>query len=193
MYFNSEDKPFLILLAGLPGVGKSEVSRELSRMLKFCLLDKDDILNVLKKSPTINQDSRGRIAYDILFSLVEKHLSIQASTIVDTPLTFNWLRNRLLTLADNYNAIPIVVFCKCPSEVARQRIINRQASDTNLYADRTWEEHKRIERLFDPINDSVNTITLDTQISPRKNAEKMIEMLTKYYSNATQQASLEDE
>ncbi|WP_414752481.1 AAA family ATPase [Anabaena sp. CCY 9910] len=167
---------FVVMMAGLPGVGKSLIARELAQILKIPLIDKDDILDEIKHISVLDRSEQGRLAYDILFQILKRQLSLELSVIVDTCLTFDWLRKNLLEHASKYKAIPVIVLCECPSEVARDRIANRIRDDKDTYAERTWEEHERIKKMFAPLNEWTH-LKLDTCLDPSENAMKIAEHL----------------
>jgi predicted kinase len=82
----------------------------------------------------------------------------------------------LLEYASKYKAFPVIVLCECPSEVARDRIANRIRDDKDTYAERTWEEHKRIQKMFAPLKE-LTYLKLDTRLDPSENAMKIAEYL----------------
>lgn len=170
-------KPNFILMAGLPGVGKSFIASKLARELGYALLDKDDILNFLKNSSIKDHLEQGRISYDILFQLVERQLAARVNTIVDTCFTFNWLRKRLYSYADKFEAVPIIIFCECSEDMAKKRIQARQEDNGKDFIDRSFAEHERIKEVFDPL--SHIDITVNTELNINENIRSIISFINK--------------
>jgi predicted kinase len=183
-----QEVPYLIMMAGLPGVGKSTIARELAKSLKFTLLNLDH----LKDESIENELEQGRIAYDILFRLVDCQLSCGLSLIVDTCLTYKWLQKRLLEYASLYNAFPMILLCNCSSEIAKERVENRLISGSYLACD--WKKHTRISSAFE-LSDDIVDIKLSTHVNPSDNVEQIINfmVMTNDYLRAGNTCQLSEE
>jgi len=176
-------KPNLILMAGYPGVGKSAIAVELAEALGYPLLDKDEILAEIDALSGIEDwELRGRLAYNILKALVARQIGLGASVVVDTPLTHQWLRDFMFTLADTHNAAVHVVYCQCPDAVAIERNRARTGQDPVRYADRDAGNFHRIKGLFQPIA-SIASISVDTEAPVATNVMRILEHLESGQSN----------
>ena len=162
---------FLIIMSGVPGSGKSTLARELSRKLKLALVDLDD----LKHSSIRDTFRQGWVAYDTLFKLVECQLSNGINVIIDTCLTYYWTQERILLLAKQYKAIPIILLCKCSEEIAHLRIKDRWRAGKQL--DCTIEKYEILKRVFN-LNYEVCDLILDTETHNIDNCvERMLECI----------------
>jgi predicted kinase len=114
------DALWLIAMRGLPGTGKSTLSRALGRALGWPVIDKDDCKDVL--------DGRcaeaGALAYEIMFRVARRQLSLGVSVICDSPLTFELGYQRAREVAAASGARLAVVECRCPEEGEWQRRID---------------------------------------------------------------------
>ena len=74
----------LLMLAGLPGTGKTTLAYELARLFRWTLLDKD-LLNTELLKAGLPQSKAGPLAYELMFSLA-RDLVVQQrqSVILDT-------------------------------------------------------------------------------------------------------------
>lgn len=76
--------PTLVMLAGLPGTGKSTIARLVASQLGWPVLDKD-IINTTLLDTGMPQSQAGPLAYEITLTLVEDILIHQKqSLILDT-------------------------------------------------------------------------------------------------------------
>lgn len=136
--------PFVVV-SGLPGSGKTTLSRKLAPALALTLLDKDDILETLFKTLGIGDaDWRQRLsrASDEIFQRL-------ASTSSGAVLTSFW-RNPEISIhsgtpTDWITATSqriVEVYCECVPEVAVMRFVNRTRHPGHL------DSAKRIEDLL---------------------------------------------
>jgi predicted kinase len=150
--------PVLIAMAGLPGTGKSTCADLIARNLHVPLIDKDDLLELVRHSSIEDELEQGRLAYDLVFSLASRQLANDTSVIVDTCLAFAWLRDKLAHIAAAHNATMLVVHCVCSDDVARQRIAARAASGL---PHRSLAEYDRLREIFEDFDTSPH-LTVDT-------------------------------
>jgi predicted kinase len=150
--------PVLIAMAGLPGTGKSTCADLIARNLHVPLVDKDDLLELVRHSSIEDELEQGRLAYDLVFSLASRQLANETSVIVDTCLAFAWLRDKLAHIAADHNATMLVVHCVCSDDVARQRIAARAAGGL---PHRSLAEYDRLREIFEDFDTSPH-LTVDT-------------------------------
>lgn len=130
----------LVLMKGPPGSGKSTLARALGRHLRWPLIDKDAIRDVLP-------DHLGGLSYAAMLRLAEQQLSIGLSVIADSPLGYSESYIEAVRLADVAGARAVVVECRCSDETEWRRRIERR-QDTGLAAHHavTWS---RVEAFYD--------------------------------------------
>lgn len=120
------DSPVLILMAGMPGAGKSTVALTLGAEFGMPVIDKDVIVSaVLDRDIAENQAHPA--AYQVTFDLVEHLLRVQRmSVIVDTPAvypsTLDWATR--LCAATGAHLIPVL--CSADGETRYDRMAARQ-------------------------------------------------------------------
>ncbi len=112
--------PWLLAMRGLPGAGKSTLSRALSRELGWPLIDKDDCKDILDG----RAGDAGGLAYAIMLNVARRQLCLGLSVIADSPLSFErfYLQAREITAA--CHAGLAVLECRCADDVEWQRRID---------------------------------------------------------------------
>ncbi len=81
----SSDVPTLVLMAGLPGAGKSTLALALGRALGWPVVDKD-IFDAVARTAGVTPVSPTALAYDLAFALLKDMLVEQRlSVILDCP------------------------------------------------------------------------------------------------------------
>lgn len=138
--------PVLIAMAGLPGTGKSTCADRIARDLHIPVVDKDDLLELVRHSSIEDELEQGRLAYDLVFSLASRQLANDTDVVVDTCLAFAWLRDKLADVARAHNATLLIINCVCADGVARQRIAARAASGL---PHRNVAEYDRLREIFE--------------------------------------------
>src|SRR5689334_8772711 len=82
--FLMKNRQTLVLMAGLPGAGKTTLAYALARELQWQVVDKDKCREVLLQE-NLDLDTASRIAYEISFTTVKAILmEQQTSVILDT-------------------------------------------------------------------------------------------------------------
>ena len=150
--------PLLIAMAGLPGTGKSTCADLIARHLHVPVVDKDDLLELVRQSSIEDELEQGRLAYDLVFSLASRQLANDTSVVVDTCLAFAWLRTKLADIASGHNATMLIVNCVCADEAARERIGARAA---NGLPHRNLAEYDRLRLIFEDF-ETPPDLTVDT-------------------------------
>lgn len=123
---NDPAPPVLILMAGMPGAGKSTVALALGAEFGMPVIDKDVVVSSLLDEG-ITEDMAHPVAYRVTFDLVEHLLREQRlSVILDTPAvypaTLNWATNLCVQTA----AVLIPVLCSADGEARYDRMAVRQ-------------------------------------------------------------------
>lgn len=116
----------LILMAGMPGAGKSTVALAVGKAFGMPVIDKDVIVSALLDQG-IPEDKAHPAAYQATFDLVEHLVRVQRlSVIVDTPAvypsTLEWATN----LCAQSQAILIPVLCSADGKERYGRMAARE-------------------------------------------------------------------
>jgi predicted kinase len=123
---------WLIAFKGEAGSGKSTLSRALSRRLRWPVIDKDDIRDLL-------DDRTPGLSYDIMFNVARRQLLQGLSVICDSPLRDLGAAHAAQIAAETGARLAIIE-CTCPDETAwRDRINSRKAMNLPAHHQTDWE------------------------------------------------------
>lgn len=117
-------KPFLIMVSGLPGTGKSHFSRELAEHLPCTILNSDVLRKTLFPSPQYTASESNRLFSTIEY-LVDNLLSNNIPVLVDATNLVRHHRERLYRIADKLSLKLAIVRVEAPVEVVQERLQSR--------------------------------------------------------------------
>jgi len=152
----------LIVFAGLPGVGKTKLARQLAERLGAVLLNKDEVRAALFAADDVDYSSeQNDFCMDVIYRLAGYHLSHhpERPVIVDGR-TFS-RKYQMDALLEAMRSIPhslYVVLCRCSMEIAEARI--KQDQGSHLARDRDGALLRRVASHFEPI--TVPHLVVDT-------------------------------
>jgi len=174
---SSVHRPRLILMAGFPGVGKSTVARAIARQTHMVVFDKDDLLSpILRSNCGLSPQSASWLAYEILLDLVTNQLASGHHVIVDSCLTYQWLRDRLVRIAHDVGADPVFIHLHCPTPLAERRIAIREEA-FGFRQHRAVSEHQRIKDIFEPFRYDLPIHNFDASLETTQLVSQIIETL----------------
>ncbi len=139
----------LILIAGLPGVGKTTLARELSKKLNIVCLSKDDIkealYDILGKKTLQDSIALGRHSTAMLYELAELQMQNEVDLILESP--FYYLDDYALfrKWEEQYNIELITILCHIDEDIRVKRLTERPRHHA----------HHDHERDHTPADDSV--------------------------------------
>jgi predicted kinase len=141
----------LVVVAGLPGTGKSQFCRDLARRTAAVIIQSDVLRRLLFERPTYSwQESRRLFA--AIHATTRELLRSGISCIVDATNLAKHHRQPLYDIGEREGAKLIVVEVTAPAEVALKRLTKRAATgesvseaDIEVYNRmlREWEEIER--------------------------------------------------
>lgn len=149
----------LIVFGGLPGTGKSTISKRLIEKVPACYLRIDVIEQALKSDRRIENDV-GTNGYIVAYELARANLKLGQSVISDSVNPLFITRNTWRNIAFETNSpiLEIEVICT-NNEEHRQRIETRKADIQGLKLP-TWEQV--LNREYEPWD--TERLTVDTAI-----------------------------
>ena len=155
----------IIVVTGLPGVGKTTFSKELAAMLNAQVLSSDKIRKELFSKPTYSKSEKS-LVYNVIL-LIAKYLHQTGKTCI-LDATFNrenFRKNLKEKLGTKKNQL-FFIECKCSESIVLKRLRNRK----NDYSDADFHIYKKMKRQYESIKTSHITINTGT-LSVKKAAQ----------------------
>jgi predicted kinase len=137
-------KPRLIVVSGLPGVGKSFLCRRLTEKLPFLLLASDALRRVLFPSPQYH-DHENKQLFSACHVLIEELLKKGIPVIFDATNLLEHHREYLYRAAERAGANLILVWVEAPPRVVRQRLLAREiTAGRQSDSEAGWEVYSKM-------------------------------------------------
>ena len=142
-------RPVLVVVAGLPGTGKSQFSRELRLRTDAVILESDVIRRLFFARPSYTW-REGKRVFAALHAAVEKLLDSGISCIVDATNLAESYRQPLYAIAERHGVKLIVVEVTAPVKVALARLSERAATPENV-SDADVAVYERMSQAWEEI------------------------------------------
>jgi len=131
-----DGKPTLVLMAGLPGAGKTTLAFALGKELGWPVLDKDRYKRFFLTNTSMADQLASAFAYEIAFELTYDMLVHQRlSVIFDSAALRTFVIKHAREIVFAADAQLKVVLCSASCEVRRSRVTQRTVSTGALNAD----------------------------------------------------------
>jgi predicted kinase len=115
----------LVLMAGLPGAGKTTLASALGRILHWPVIDKDLLKSTLMALQA-SEELAGPASYELLFAIAEELLVNQhLSLILDSPALYLANMERARAIVHAADAQLKVVLCRANRLLRNQRLGSR--------------------------------------------------------------------
>lgn len=136
----------IIIICGLPGVGKTTLARGLAPLISATVLSTDKIRKELIATPTYLWEER-RLVYDVL-TLIAKYLhNVGVNCILDATFTTESsrkeLRRKLALTSSQFS----IIECICSEDIIMSRLKNRE----NDYSDADISIYKKMKNIYESV------------------------------------------
>ena len=143
--------PRLLMLAGLPGSGKSTFARELSAHYSFVVLESDRLRKTLVARPQYTADEHSRV-FRACHLLIDEFLGKGYPVLLDATNLGQRNRRPVIALARRHDVPLGVVVVTAPPEVVRQRLVDRESgSDPDTWSDAGVAIYDRMAPAWQPV------------------------------------------
>jgi predicted kinase len=122
-------KPYLFIMVGLAGSGKSYIADIIQDELGAVVLDSDEVRAIQyddPKHPDQNTAAHHRTVFRTMDYFCRKCFDKGISVVYDANNNQKVVRDKLIEVAEACDAIPIIVWMKTDPKVSRYRATNRQ-------------------------------------------------------------------
>ena len=158
----------IVIMAGLPGTGKSTLARALAQRLRGAVLDKDAIRAALFQ-PSHIEYSRAQddFCQEIMLQTAAYLLAPDANLhVLLDGRTFSrrYQRERAIEICRQVGAAWAVLECVCAEQTDLDRLAEAMAADSHLAANRTPELYREIRKGWEPIDQPKLVIDTDAAL-----------------------------
>jgi predicted kinase len=157
--------PCLVIMAGLPGTGKSTLSHNLAAELHGALLDKDMVRGALFGRHWVEYS---RAQDDFCLELMLQTAGYFAGIpkppgyifIDGRTFAFSYQIERVVSYADEIGSKVKIIHLCCSDEIARKRL-----SKAHVAKNRNFEMYLEIKKIFEPIERPKLTLNTDNGLT----------------------------
>jgi predicted kinase len=150
------ERPYLIMLSGLPGSGKSYLGRLLAASQGAALVATDHVRKAFFPQPCYSADE-GAAVQSLCYTLIEVLLLARVPVIFDATNSIEWQRRRVYDLTERLNVGLLVVLTTAPEAVVRERLerrASRQGDPFDMSDARSPAVYGLVQSQFEPITRS---------------------------------------
>jgi hypothetical protein len=165
------DAPDLVVVCGLPGVGKSRVSRTIGDRLDATLVRSDVVRKELFDDPDYTSEETRR-TYAAVRDRARDVLEAGGRAVLDATYRSRPFRDDVAELASDLGVDGEFVHVTCDPDVVRERIEQR----TETVSDATYENHLELKAEFDPFERP--HVTIDNSGAWAETREQVVDALS---------------
>jgi predicted kinase len=130
----------LVLMGGLPGVGKSTIASELGRLLPAVVLSVDHIEDAMLRAGLAPSFETGVAAYEVGAAVAKEQLALGHSVIADAANYLEVGRDTWRQAARPHEAPIRVVHVECSDLGAHEQRLRQRNRGLTHYPEPTWAE-----------------------------------------------------
>jgi predicted kinase len=129
----------LIIFGGLPGTGKTMISRELARQIDGVYLRIDSIEQAMRDSG-ISSKALNDLGYRVAYAIAEDNLRVGRTVIADSVNPLAITRDAWLAVADRSRVPAIEIEITCSDAGEHRRRLETRLADISGLALPSWKE-----------------------------------------------------
>jgi len=150
----------LVIMAGLPGTGKTAISTELARLLDGARIDKDVVRAALFPPSDIEySDEQDDLCIDAMLGAAAFLFQKKPDHFVfldGRTFTRRYQRDHVVSFADRHGWPWVMIECVCSDETARRRL-----REPHVAANRDFALYQRLKKNWEPIEHPRTVIDTD--------------------------------
>lgn len=155
----------LVIMAGLPGTGKSTVARAVAQRIGAVILDKDAIRAAMFPGAVEYTTEQDEVVITAMLSSAEYLLHHDPAKVVildGRPFTRNSQLRRVIEFAEKIRTAWRLIECICKDETAKARL---EADTSHPAANRDWGLYQSIKSRYEPKPEPKLVVDTDEDLS----------------------------
>jgi len=161
----------IVIVCGLPGVGKTTFAKKLAPLINAIILSTDKIRKELIESPTYEKEER-KLIYDVMILLAKYLHSSGTNCILDATFNKEDSRTEVKKKLGIQDKKFFVIECLCPENIVVSRLKDRKYD----YSDADIEVYQKMTKIYEPVKGK--HMTVDTSQDLEYNAKLIFKQLT---------------
>jgi len=149
--------PLVIVLAGLPGTGKSTLARKLARRYNLEHISTDSVRKRIFRDVRRNTFGRGSysnrqrmIVYDTIYYVLYTLLKNGVGCVLDGTFYQERLRSKVGRICARFDAMFVLVIVDCPDDIISKRFKEREKRTRRTLSDANSQIYEKFKKLFEP-------------------------------------------
>jgi hypothetical protein len=144
--------PYLIVLSGLPGTGKSHFAGELARQVPVLVVGSDRMRKALVARPRYTRGEHARV-FAACHQLIDELLREGYRVVFDATNLSSGFRAPVYEIAENRQSPLTIIRFTAPLDLIRRRLDDRAAGlSVDSHSDADWRIHCRLRPGEEPIS-----------------------------------------
>jgi predicted kinase len=140
----------LVVMSGLPGVGKSTLADELGRRLPACVVSVDPVEDAMLRAGLPQSFETGVAAYEVCGTIATRQLTLGLNVIADAANHLEIARDTWRRAASSAATTLRVVHVICSDERTHRRRLAHRERGLSHYPEPTWSDIERRQLETEP-------------------------------------------
>ena len=166
----------LIVISGLPGVGKSTLADELGRRLPACVVSVDPVEDAMLRAGLPQSFETGVAAYEVCGAVAAHQLALGLNVIADAANYLEIGRDTWRRAASSAHATVRVVHVTCSDEAMHRRRLGGRVRGLSHYPEPRWDDIERRRAETEPWTE--DHLTVDSREDLAANVDKCLRYLS---------------